>query len=225
MSDKNHAPEFLSAFAQRQNEWNSKKQTEKQQKILDNAIRLFSEKGYANTSTSEIAKAAGVAEGTIFRHYGTKDNLLLSIILPFIKDSLHIIAEDVFNDILSANIEKFEDFLRAMLINRIQFIQQNKEIFQIVIKEVLYREELRKELAPHFSKHMLSRFRKVIDAFKEQGDLVDIPAETLLTMLLTTIGGYLTSRFIFFLDANSIDVNAEADNIVRFIMDGIRKST
>jgi len=203
----------------------SKKQTEKQQKVLDSAIRLFSEKGYANTSTSEIAKEAGVAEGTIFRHYGTKDNLLLSIILPFIKDSLHVIAEDVFNDILSADIEKFEDFLRAMLINRIQFIQENKEIFQIVIKEVLYREELRKELAPLFSKHMLSRFCKVIDAFKEQGELVDTPTETLLRMVLTTIGGYLTSRFIFFPDINSIDIKAEADNIVGFIMNGIRKST
>jgi len=203
----------------------SKKQTEKQQKVLDSAIRLFSEKGYANTSTSEIAKEAGVAEGTIFRHYGTKDNLLLSIILPFIKDSLHVIAEDVFNDILSADIKKFEDFLRAMLINRIQFIQENKEIFQIVIKEVLYREELRKELAPLFSKHMLSRFCKVIDTFKEQGELVDKPTETLLRMVLTTIGGYLTSRFIFFPDINSIDIKAEADNIVGFIMDGIRKST
>lgn len=46
--------------------------TEKQKKIIIAAIESFSEKGYAATSTSEIAKKAGVAEGTIFRHYKTK---------------------------------------------------------------------------------------------------------------------------------------------------------
>lgn len=64
----------------------SKKQTDKQQKIAEVAISLFAEKGYENTSTSEIAKEAGVAEGTFFRHYKTKDNLLLSKILPFMKE-------------------------------------------------------------------------------------------------------------------------------------------
>lgn len=54
--------------------------TDKQKKILIAAIDAFSEKGYAATSTSEIAKLAGVAEGTIFRHYKTKKNLLLTLL-------------------------------------------------------------------------------------------------------------------------------------------------
>jgi AcrR family transcriptional regulator len=56
--------------------------TEKQKKILESAIEIFAEKGYSATSTSEIAKKAGVAEGTIFRHYKTKKELLLSIVAP-----------------------------------------------------------------------------------------------------------------------------------------------
>ena len=40
-------------------------------RILE-AVDMFGEKGYASTSTSEIAKRAGVAEGTIFRYYKTK---------------------------------------------------------------------------------------------------------------------------------------------------------
>ena len=91
----------------------SKKQTSKQQKIVETAIKMFAEKGYANTPTSEIAKKAGVAEGTIFRHYGTKDNLLLSVILPFFKESIPDVAEEIFNEIQSENMVSFEDFLRA----------------------------------------------------------------------------------------------------------------
>ena len=73
----------------------TKKQTEKQQKIIETAIQLFAEKGYANTSTAEIAKASGVSEGTIFKRYGTKDNLLLSVILPFVSELFPQMAQEM----------------------------------------------------------------------------------------------------------------------------------
>ena len=50
---------------------NTDKRNERQMRILE-AVDMFGEKGYASTSTSEIAKRAGVAEGTIFRYYKTK---------------------------------------------------------------------------------------------------------------------------------------------------------
>ncbi|MFJ7975578.1 TetR/AcrR family transcriptional regulator [Peribacillus sp. JNUCC 23] len=199
----------------------TKKQTDKQQKIVETAIKLFAEKGYANTSTSEIAKAAMVAEGTIFRHYGTKDNLLLSVILPFIKDSIPTMAEEVFNEIMSKNIGCFEDFLRALLKNRIDFINENKEIFQIVVKELLYSDELRKELLPFFAENILDRIIKVINMYKERGELIDIPSNTIQRMIFTMIGGYFVSRFV--LQPDNLDEDAEIENLIRFMMDGLRK--
>jgi AcrR family transcriptional regulator len=46
--------------------------TNTQKKIIDAAIKVFSEKGFEGATTSEIAQEAGVAEGTIFRHFSTK---------------------------------------------------------------------------------------------------------------------------------------------------------
>ena len=48
------------------------KLNEKEQKILNAACLVFSQKGYSSATTSEIAKWAGVAEGTIFRYFKTK---------------------------------------------------------------------------------------------------------------------------------------------------------
>jgi len=45
-------------------------------KLLQAAVDLMAEKGYDGTSTKEIAQAAGVNEVTLFRHFGTKGNLL-----------------------------------------------------------------------------------------------------------------------------------------------------
>ncbi|TNE68893.1 TetR/AcrR family transcriptional regulator [bacterium] len=53
--------------------------TEKKEQILDAALKLFAEQGYASTSTAKIAKAAGVSEGLIFRHFENKEGLLRAI--------------------------------------------------------------------------------------------------------------------------------------------------
>ncbi|SNT00232.1 transcriptional regulator, TetR family [Ekhidna lutea] len=54
--------------------------TEKQEKILEVALDLFAKDGYAATSTSKVAKEAGVSEGLIFRHFVSKEGLLRSIL-------------------------------------------------------------------------------------------------------------------------------------------------
>nr|WP_272885668.1 TetR/AcrR family transcriptional regulator [Fictibacillus marinisediminis] len=200
----------------------NKKQTDKQQKILESAIRIFAEKGYTNTSTSEIAKAAGVAEGTIFRKYGTKDNLLLSVIVPFIKDLFPAMAEGVFNEVMSKDILSFEDFLRAFLKNRIVFFKENMEIFQIVVKEMLYNVELRKELLPFFKENVTPRLIKVINIFKERGDLADIPTGLIQKMVFTFVGGYFVSHFVLLPENSFGDEDEEIGNMIRFVMDGVR---
>jgi len=52
---------------------------ETRERILAAATALFRRKGYAQTSTQEIAAEAGVAEGSIFYHFGSKKNLLAAL--------------------------------------------------------------------------------------------------------------------------------------------------
>ncbi len=54
--------------------------TEKKEKILDSALRLFASEGYQGTSTARLARDADVSEGLIFRHFGSKEGLLNAII-------------------------------------------------------------------------------------------------------------------------------------------------
>ncbi|MDP2401128.1 MAG: helix-turn-helix domain-containing protein, partial [Actinomycetota bacterium] len=51
------------------------------QKLLDAAAEVFSERGYARATTKEIAKAAGVAEGTIYRHFADKKELFQAVFI------------------------------------------------------------------------------------------------------------------------------------------------
>ena len=63
-----------------------KKSEETKQKILETTIETISEKGYAPTTTKEIAERAGVSEGTIFKYFGSKKELLRKIVETTIRD-------------------------------------------------------------------------------------------------------------------------------------------
>ena len=55
--------------------------------ILRTATLLFAEKGFKDTSISDLSKATGTAEGTIFYHFKNKEHLFISI-LEHTKDEI-----------------------------------------------------------------------------------------------------------------------------------------
>jgi AcrR family transcriptional regulator len=197
----------------------TKAKTEKQQKIVETSIQLFAEKGYANTSTAEIARASGVSEGTIFKHYGTKDRLLLSVILPFVSELFPYMAQEMLKEILSENTT-FEQFLRSLIKNRVDFITENKEIFQVVVKEIVYKDEFKKELLPYAIANILPLFKNVLEEFRERGELIDLPAERIMKNLVTFLGGFFVSRFL--LIDNFTVSEEEIEDAIQFVMNGLR---
>ncbi|WP_262248769.1 TetR/AcrR family transcriptional regulator [Parapedobacter soli] len=52
----------------------------RKERIMREALLLFAENGYIDTSTKIIAQRAGVSEALIFKHFGNKDNLLSHLI-------------------------------------------------------------------------------------------------------------------------------------------------
>ncbi|QTH43267.1 TetR/AcrR family transcriptional regulator [Cohnella sp. LGH] len=199
----------------------SAQRTEKQQRIVEAAIRLFAEKGYSNTSTAEIAKAADVSEASIFKQYGTKDKLLLSLVVPYIKEMFPYEADETMNQVFSGAYSDFEAFLRALLKNRIAFITENRDIFLVLIKEIIYKEELKNELFPYIAEVAATRLTKIVELFQERDELADMPTRSILKLLFTVIGGFVASRFVL-LNRESIE-DEEVEDVVRMVLDGIRK--
>lgn len=63
-------------------------------RILSAAEQLFAEHGYDRTSTARLARAAGVPQGLIFYHFGTKQDLLLSLLRERAGSTLAELAPD-----------------------------------------------------------------------------------------------------------------------------------
>src|SRR6516164_3013063 len=52
---------------------------DKRERILEAAVRVFAQEGFYNAKVARIAEAAGVADGTIYLYFKSKDDLLISL--------------------------------------------------------------------------------------------------------------------------------------------------
>ncbi|MDZ7414440.1 MAG: TetR/AcrR family transcriptional regulator, partial [candidate division KSB1 bacterium] len=52
---------------------------DKRERIMKSAMRMFAKKGFFHTKVSEIARGAGVADGTTYLYFRSKDDILISL--------------------------------------------------------------------------------------------------------------------------------------------------
>lgn len=130
-------------------------------------------------------------------------------------------ADELFGELLNISFS-FEEFLRAFIRNQIDFLTKNREIFKVVIKEILYREEFKKELFPPLSEVTFNHLTKVIEVYKQRWEIKNLPNESIIKLLSTVLGGYFITNLIF-LDKHSISEN-EIEETIFFIINGLGKS-
>ncbi|MBC8079636.1 MAG: TetR/AcrR family transcriptional regulator [Gorillibacterium sp.] len=197
-----------------------KKKTDKHERILQSAVEVFAERGYAAASTSEIARRAGVSEGTIFRHYKTKQELLHSIMVPVMAKFILPASIDDFIHVLDAKYEKFDDFLRAIVLNRLSFARKNLPMVKIMLQEIPFQNELRKQFLDLFKDKILSKLVPAIAYFQERGDIRPLPPFTIIRLIVSVFVGYMLSSLVL-LPEGQWDDNQEIDRNIGFIMNGL----
>jgi len=181
--------------------------TEKQLKILTAAIQIFSEKGYENTSTKEIAEAAGVAEGNIFAKFKNKRGLLNAIIEPVLNRVFPSTIDSFIQDKLSQNYSSTTEFVHALLIDRMDMVKDNDKVFKIFFTELFYDQQVRQNLINIFPNIYWQKLNILIDELKADHILNSLPNSDIIRTLWSIMGG-LVLGYLFFnqpLDDRTID--------------------
>ena len=105
--------------------------------ILDAATKVFAEKGFHRATIKDIARVAGIADGTIYTYFASKTDVLLAILnrLNETTEREQQFAEGSEQDIRS--------FFLAYLRQRMALLWPNAEVFRAVLPEMLVNSELR----------------------------------------------------------------------------------
>ncbi|WP_410508531.1 TetR/AcrR family transcriptional regulator [Methanosarcina hadiensis] len=99
---------------------------DKRKAIMEAALKLFTERGFHGTSTAQISKEAGVATGTLFNYFPTKEDLINSLYFEVKGDLSHAIGKDIEAE------NNFQDKLRRMWSNLIKWGVDNQEQFLFI---------------------------------------------------------------------------------------------
>ena len=157
--------------------------TEKQRLVIESALILFSEKGYKQTSTSDIAKRAGVAEGTVYKQFKNKEALLYAGLVPIIKDNIApTVAEEFLSELNRAS--NLESFINIFVDNRSKFIYENRMLLKVFFNEAMTSKMFQSVLLDVFNKRLVSHLKPIINKMIRCGEMRDVEAEFFVRSLI-----------------------------------------
>lgn len=123
-------------------------------RILKAAQRLFASQGFDGTTTRDLAQAAGVAEGTLFRHFANKKAILVEVATAG--------WVEILTDLLTELSEMGSYKAVAQVMRRRMFnLQHNSELMRVCFMEAQFHPDLREQI----QKEVISKMTDVAEAF------------------------------------------------------------
>ncbi len=99
--------------------------------ILQTAAQLFSKYGYHRTSTAQLADVAGVAEGTIFRHFKNKEHIFIALLEQLRNKMYHDVYQYLEIQGDQPAIQRIESMIKACYI----FVNKNNADFTLLLRD------------------------------------------------------------------------------------------
>jgi AcrR family transcriptional regulator len=129
-------------------------ETQTRTRILQAAQRLFAAKGFEGTTTRDLAQTAGVAEGTLFRHFANKKAILVEVATSGWVD----ILTDLLTELSEMGSYKA---IAQVMCRRMWNLQKNADIMRVCFMEVQFHPDLRDRIQTE----VIDKMTAVAEAF------------------------------------------------------------
>lgn len=162
--------------------------TVRERRIFEAAVQVFSQKGYDAATTKDIAEAADVAEGTIFRYFKTKRHLLHRILHRF-SDLLVDLAIGPVEEMFKNSGEKdLKQVLHDIIADRMAVVEKVYPMASILASEILIKEDIREALYQKLISRAMDSFTVFYNEMVAQGVMrEDLPPEPVFRAIFANI--------------------------------------
>jgi len=132
---------------------------DKPQQIIDAAVRVFARKGYYNARVSDVAKEAGIAAGTIYLYFKTKDDILVTLFREKMAQFVATLRKSIADE--PDAVAK----LRRLIFLHFQLLEQHPELAEVVQVE----QRQGQKFFRGASAHEISSYFTLIGSVLEEG--------------------------------------------------------
>ncbi|VDG19563.1 TetR/AcrR family transcriptional regulator [Lactobacillus sp.] [Lactiplantibacillus mudanjiangensis] len=196
------------------------KLTAKQQAVLQVSLNLFSEQGFDGTSTSEIAKAAGVSEGTVFKQFKTKAGILEALLNPVLDDVLPMAAGEFLTEMNQSDLPNFQQLLQYMIADRMKFVLENQKQIRVFAQEIIRNPKIIQTLQVRAAAMIKGEAGDFLQQYKDSGQLVDWPSGRIIQYLLGTIISYVAPQ-VLLVPTKDFDIQQASTEAAEFLARGL----
>ena len=137
--------------------------TTKRERILRAAIEVFAQSGYFNAKVSEIAKAAGVADGTIYLYFDGKEDLLVTIFREHTRNYLQSLEREL------AHVKRAEDRIRIAIRHHLEALGRDRALAIVAQVELRHSLKFMSLLSQQEVADYLGLLRKMVEAGQAEG--------------------------------------------------------
>lgn len=137
--------------------------TSKRERILRAAIDVFAQNGYFNAKVAEIAKAAGVADGTIYLYFEGKEDLLVTIFREHTRSYLQSLERDL------ASSKRPDDRLRVAIRHHLETLGRDRALAIVSQVELRHSLKFMSLLSQQEVADYLNILRKIVEHGQSEG--------------------------------------------------------
>lgn len=137
--------------------------TTKRERILRAAVDVFAQNGYFNAKVSEIAKAAGVADGTIYLYFDGKEDLLVTIFREHTRSYLQSLERDL------STISRPEDRMRVAIRHHMETLGRDRALAIVSQVELRHSLKFMSLLSQQEVADYLNILRKIVEHGQSEG--------------------------------------------------------
>ena len=180
---------------------------------------MFAEQGYHGATTRIIAQRAGIAEKTLFAHYGTKAALFAAAMGPGLEALMgaRVFAELAPRLMAAGSVQ---ERLTAVARNRLQFAAANVDLVKALVQEILLDADFRERIRGYWARNLLPTARMAIAHGIATGTLREESPDRVIRMFVSLVLGYIVTRHVL-LPELTWDDDAELQAMIETLLRGL----
>lgn len=192
---------------------------ETRDKILIAAIKHFAQKGYHGAKTADIARDSGVAEGTVFKYYSTKKDILRGVLSKIVHEIIPNIVLTMDGDFSKAlEAEKPKEAVVGFIRERIVSVNNNIDAFKILVNEIQYHDDIKNEYLGQFIPKVVRSLEGFYLRCVEKGVFRDINPHTAARSFLGMLAMIVLETNVL---KRNLDLNKELNSVLDIYMNGV----
>jgi TetR/AcrR family fatty acid metabolism transcriptional regulator len=188
---------------------------DKRDRILKAAIKVFAKNGFYATRVSEIAKAAGVADGTIYLYFKNKDDVLITIFQDGIQQLLVILRE------VASSGQPFDERITRIIELQLGLLEEQRDLAEVITVNLRQSSSLLKQYAaPLFMEYIDVIAGLVREGQKEGAFRKDINSRVVARSLFGALDAILLTWALG--EADPASLRKAAAHCASLFLEGLR---